>query len=231
LKSLSDVHCIRDWPGPGRDADFAWKTPSRIAYASENGLTKDSWGFEVMPKMKSYSWMKLLLDPNQATKYDDPTLKASEGQGVLATPRGRTAVDLCGDYLGHVAAFAYDALKQKISPDILAVCPLEFWFTVPAVWSDRAKTDTLRAAEKAAMNADVFRDAMVSTFLIAEPEAAAVATVSAITEGGARQQIIPGDSILVCDCGGGTVDITTYQVVALQPKLEFREILVGTGKE
>ena len=76
--------------------------------------------------MKGYTWMKLLLDPDQATKYDDPSLKASEGYGMLRTPRGKTAVDVCGDYLGHVAVFAYDALKHKISPEILAIAPLEF---------------------------------------------------------------------------------------------------------
>lgn len=189
MKTLEDVHCIREWPGPARDADAAWKTPSRIAYATENANGKDSWGFEVLPKMKGYTWMKLLLDPEQATKYDDPSLKASEGYGVLRRPPNKSAVDLCGDYLGHVAAFAYKALEQRLSPEVLGVSPLEFWFTVPAVWSDRAKADTLRAAEKAARNAAVFRDASVSTFLIAEPEAAAVATISAITEGGTRHQI------------------------------------------
>lgn len=133
--------------------------------------------------------MKLLLDPKQATKYDDPSLKASEGQGVLSKPRGKTAVDLCADYLAKIATFSYDTLKRKFSPEIIAISPLEFWFTVPALWSDEAKSDTLRAAEKAAKTAAIFKDATVSTFLIAEPEAAAVATISALTEGGSRLQI------------------------------------------
>lgn len=190
LKSIHDVHVIRDWPGPGRDADYAWKAPSRIAYAKENGaLQQDCWGFEVMPKVRSYTWMKLLLDREQASKYDDPTLRKSEGQGVLALPQGKTAIDVCADYLANVAVFVHDVLKQKLSPEVLALCPLEFWFTVPAVWSDKAKSDTLRASQHAAKKAGIFKDANISTFLIAEPEAAAVATISALTEGGARQQI------------------------------------------
>ena len=60
---------------------------------------------------------------------------------------------------------------------------------MPAVWSDKAKADTLRAAEKAARSADVFKGAIVLTFLIAEPEAAAVATLSYLTEGESRLQV------------------------------------------
>ena len=36
--------------------------------------------------------------------------------------------------------------------------------------------------------------------------------------------------MLVCDCGGGTVDITTYNIVDVSPRLEFDEICVGVGK-
>jgi hypothetical protein len=34
---------------------------------------------------------------------------------------------------------------------------------------------------------------------------------------------------MVCDCGGGTVDITTYSMVEVEPRLEFEELLVGIG--
>jgi len=34
----------------------------------------------------------------------------------------------------------------------------------------------------------------------------------------------------VCDCGGGTVDITTYNIVDVSPRLEFDEICVGVGE-
>lgn len=184
-KSLEDVHVIRNWPG----ADYAWKTPSRIAYGTENGTRQDTWGYSVKPSAKAYTWMKLLLQPEQASKHDDPSLHTSEGGGVLRTPPGKSAVDVCADYLGNIAVFAHDVLKQTCSPETLAVTPLEFWVTVPAVWNDKAKADTLRAAEKASRKAKVFRDTTVSTFLIPEPQAAAVAAISSITQGGSLQYI------------------------------------------
>ncbi len=39
----------------------------------------------------------------------------------------------------------------------------------------------------------------------------------------------PGDNIMICDCGGGTVDLTTYSIAATEPVLDFEELVVGTG--
>lgn len=133
--------------------------------------------------------MKLLLDSEQSSKYDDPSLVASEGSGVLRLPPGKTAVDVCADYLTGVAAFAYKELSREFGEEVVAISPLEFWFTVPAVWSDRAKQDTLHAAEVAAKNAKVFSTLEASTYLIPEPEAAAVAAISDITQGGSALQV------------------------------------------
>jgi molecular chaperone DnaK (HSP70) len=35
--------------------------------------------------------------------------------------------------------------------------------------------------------------------------------------------------VLICDCGGGTVDITTYRIKSTFPVLEFEELAVGQG--
>ena len=176
-------------PGPGRDGDYSWKTPSRLAYKEENESRSNAWGFEVLPRMKSYTWMKLLLDPDLATKYDDPGLISSEGAGVLTRPDWKDAVELCADFLGEVASFAYQSLVKRISAATLAATPLDFWFTVPAVWSDKAKIDTFRAARMAARKAQVNFHADARLFLIPEPEAAAIATISGLIQGGSQRQI------------------------------------------
>jgi molecular chaperone DnaK (HSP70) len=206
-KGLADIKVVQNWPGPVKDADLAWKTPSRIAYSSENpSLAKSAWGFEVSAKHQAFAWMKLLLDSEQSTKYDDPSLTASEGHGVLRLPSGKTTVDLCADYLTEVAKFAYEELKKEFGPHVVSTSPLEFWFTVPAVWSDRAKADTMRAVKKAANNAEVFEALEVSTYLVPEPEAAAVATISDITQGGSTQQVkvrrCCGDVVQIADHTG-----------------------------
>jgi hypothetical protein len=39
----------------------------------------------------------------------------------------------------------------------------------------------------------------------------------------------PGDTFVVCDAGGGTVDLISYTVVKLEPVLEVKEAAPGTG--
>ncbi|KAH3240337.1 hypothetical protein KXW31_009571, partial [Aspergillus fumigatus] len=34
----------------------------------------------------------------------------------------------------------------------------------------------------------------------------------------------PGDGVLVCDCGGGTVDVTSYLISEVSPRLSFDEL-------
>ena len=38
-----------------------------------------------------------------------------------------------------------------------------------------------------------------------------------------------GDAFVVCDAGGGTVDLISYEVVGLSPNLQVKELVPGTG--
>lgn len=145
--------------------------------------------------------MKLLLDPSESTKFDDPSLGKSEGNGVLLKPSHKSAVDLCADFLTGIATFAHSHLEKRLTKEILEATPIDFWFTVPAVWSDKAKYDTLSAAKMAFKQAKISLNPASRVFLVREPEAAAIATLSNITKGGSEQQIEAGDNILICDCG------------------------------
>jgi molecular chaperone DnaK (HSP70) len=102
---------------------------------------------------------------------------------------------------------------------------MEFWFTVPAIWSDQAKSATLTAAANAGFGCG--SNDRIS--LIPEPEAAGVATLKGLSEETSIASTSPGDGILICDCGGGTVDITSYKVLQVSPKLEFEELVEGIG--
>lgn len=62
--------------------------------------------------------------------------------------------------------------------------------------------------------------------LISEPEAAALYCEETMSD---RVQFKQGDRILVCDAGGGTVDLIVFQV-ELEPKKELKEITKGIGE-
>lgn len=105
---------------------------------------------------------------------------------------------------------------------LIFLAPFEFWFTVPAIWSDAAKAATRNAACEAGFGSRRGDE----IYMVPEPEAAAIATIKYLAE---DDNVQPGDGILVCDCGGGTVDITTYTIISIQPMLDLEELLVGTG--
>ena len=87
---------------------------------------------------------------------------------------------------------------------------------VPAIWSDKAKHDTVTAARMSGIH---------PVTLIKEPEAAALYTMYSLDH--ALQK---GDAFVVCDAGGGTVDLISYEVEATQPKLLLKELVTGTGE-
>ncbi|KAB8303126.1 hypothetical protein EYC80_004577 [Monilinia laxa] len=81
--------------------------------------------------------------------------------------------------------------------------PMECWVTLPAVWSEEAKFATLKAAKYAGFG----KRAGDEIYTIAEAK----------------------ENISMCDCGGSTIDITTYTIVQVQPYLTFDELFVGVG--
>jgi molecular chaperone DnaK (HSP70) len=64
-----------------------------------------------------------------------------------------------------------DRLERKLTKDLLNVTPIEFWFTMPAIWSDEAQ----HATRTAAMCAGFGTRSGDSVKMITEPEAAALA--------------------------------------------------------
>lgn len=184
VNSLSDIDpcIITTWPGNGRDTDHVFKTPSTIAYPEENkNIGRRRWGFQIEPGVKFYSWTKLLLDKNAPlTKYDDPMLEQATKSGILQLPPNKDAVDVVADYLTGVYDYIMHVLEKGLTKPILSVSPIEFWFTMPAIWSDQAQAATREAAQKAGFGPRLGRlsDAI---FMITEPEAAAIAALTRST--------------------------------------------------
>jgi hypothetical protein len=169
---IQDISIISSWPG---EQHTSWKTPTRIAYARENPrIEKNRWGFQVSPKLISYSWTKLLLDKNAAVgEHDDPALFNMEESGMLRLPQFRQAAGVCEDFLHEVYNHVSDKLCGQMTKLTFDTTPMECWITLPAIWSDEAKDATLAAAKKAGFG----NRANDEVFTIAEPEAAAIATL------------------------------------------------------
>jgi hypothetical protein len=101
----------------------------------------------------------------------------------------------------------------------VATTPIHYVLTVPAVWSDQAKYSTKRCALKA-----FGEDADIE--IIAEPQAAAIFALT--QHGKLKKALVRNGHYVVCDAGGGTVDLVTYQVLKTEP-LELGVSGRGTG--
>ncbi|WAO95663.1 Hypothetical protein NCS54_01329700 [Fusarium falciforme] len=224
MSTATDFKDIKAWtayPGASfHQSEHCEKAPSLVSFDDENGgeSGRDLWGYQVEPDMKAYAWTKLLLDDSaRASEYDDPGLKKAMGSGMMKLPQGRTAKEIVTTYLRGLNTMYQGVVVDKFGQAYFDNLPVDFWLTVPATWSDAAKQLTIEAARDAGFASrphDRVR-------LIAEPEAAAhLALRSSIQH--VQDLIEVGARVMVCDLGGGTVDITSYKVQSISPRLRLR---------
>ncbi|KOS22602.1 Heat shock 70 kDa protein 12A [Escovopsis weberi] len=112
-------------------------------------------------------------------------------------------------------------LRRKLGKTIVKATPLEFVVTVPAIWTESANQRTKRACERALERAQIAGP----VHLVSEPEAAAIFALHGLDTHGLKV----GDTMVVVDAGGGTVDLISYTVTALKPILEVKEAAPGSG--
>ncbi|KAF2221155.1 hypothetical protein BDZ85DRAFT_203059 [Elsinoe ampelina] len=207
-KDPENVHVIKAWPG-GRNLTSD-KVPTQMIYAEDGTISK--WGYNIEPTDKPLRCIKLLLDHRQAF----PSYVSKQELLQLLKEHRKSPTTAVADYLTQILEFAKKDMSEKFSEAMLSTTPVEYVLTVPAVWSDMAKQSTMKAAGAAGLGDKVH--------LISEPEAAAVHALSAIQ----KEDLRVGDVFIVCDAGGGTVDLITYEVQSLEP-LILREVVPGTG--
>ncbi|EWC48311.1 hypothetical protein DRE_07770 [Drechslerella stenobrocha 248] len=210
-----DVEVIKTWPGGnGITSD---KVPTEMSYLTSPTSTTvqaHKWGFQFKPEEERLRCIKLFLDRNQKLPHFVSPLETA----AQLRKYNKNVVDAVSDYLTAIYKHTMDTLGRRYGDSFMQSTKVEFVLTVPAVWSDAAKNATLQAAERAGMgNRHDLR-------LISEPEAAAVYTLKAIQP----NHLKVGDNFIVCDAGGGTVDLISYRIMQILP-LRVEESAVGTG--
>ncbi|KAL1875351.1 hypothetical protein VTK73DRAFT_10085 [Phialemonium thermophilum] len=212
-----DIEIIKTWPGGnGITSD---KVPTEISYEPANDSVNGDeptvkWGFQFKPEESRLRCIKLFLDRSQKLPfYVSPLETAAQLKRF-----NKTVVDAVSDYLTQIYRHTMDTLTRRYGQSFMASTRVEFVLTCPAVWSDAAKNTTLQAAERAGMGSKS------QIQMISEPEAAAVYTLKAIQP----NHLKVGDNFIVCDGGGGTVDLIAYKIISLKP-LRVEESAVGTG--
>jgi molecular chaperone DnaK (HSP70) len=159
------------------------------------------WGFQIPSIVDRHQWFKIGL-------HEKTTAVA-----------GKTSDQLTTEYLAELYKHLMYTLEQKIGAALLRNQQIEFCLTVPAIWRETAKEKTKAACQKAGFKTNT------EIYLVSEPEAAAISALHGLDPHGLQI----GESFVLCDAGGGTVDLITYTITALHPILCVREAASGTG--
>lgn len=212
------------WPGSNNISSE--KVPSELAYvpASDdfeivNPRDSDGyeicWGLQLKPDQPRLRCLKLRLDPRQKL----PHYVSEHDLNDQLLQCGKTTEDAISDYLSLVYSHAKDALIKRFGQQTVSSTPIEVVLTAPAVWTDAAKDATFRVAQRAGMGSNLH--------MISEPEAVAIYALKSMGQD-SKMLLNVGDNFIVCDAGGGTVDLISYEILSLSP-LTLQESAPGTG--
>jgi molecular chaperone DnaK (HSP70) len=142
------------------------KTPSVV---SHKGGLLHKWGYDVDETSRPetfYKWMKILLEPKAIRSSDSECYEAVWATQRLLDQEGRTAVEAVGEYLSQIWKYTLEEIGSKQGADFQETYKLRVVLTVPAVWSAKAKDNTLQAARRGGLPEDIT--------MVTEPEAAAL---------------------------------------------------------
>lgn len=215
-----EITVVKDWPSRFKISTHE-KVSSEIAVHD-----RQLWGALIAPNVQRHMWTKLLLDNTKVGEVDRILRELSiNNESILST----RPVDIVADYLAHVKSHLISNLNIHYGKQLWSSLPITLVITVPAVWSDAAKDATLLAFDKAGFNNRGLPQ-LKRTVLTTEPEAAAIYTIHSLRGGVQDEQFAVDDGFIVCDMGGGTVDLISYRVAKLQPTI-LQEATVGSGSQ
>jgi molecular chaperone DnaK (HSP70) len=153
------------------------------------------WGCQVDDTEARHEWFKLKIDPTRDGGKSQLANKFPSSTPRPSTYRTANLERLVTDYLSALRKHLDELLNKKLL-SLAAAAPREYILTVPAVWSQKARDDTLSFAQNAGMGT---KDRI---HMITEPEAAALCDLESRDRDRSLQ---PGEVFIVCDAGGGFV--------------------------
>ncbi|KAI0018183.1 hypothetical protein F4780DRAFT_781615 [Xylariomycetidae sp. FL0641] len=205
----SEVSVVQKWPGQHIAASCI-QAPTKLLY---HGKEAYDWGYQIpedSDPTSVISLFKLALEPK---RYRDETNVPNRALDIENVDAKIT------DYLSGLVKHCLDVLESKFG-SLSKESPMQFVLTIPAIWSDSSKSRTAEALRRVP---HVPSNSTIT--VVSEPEAAAVAALKEI----GSNELGLGDTFVVVDAGGGTVDLITYRVKAVSPILDVEEAAEGSG--
>ncbi|KAL0078433.1 hypothetical protein J3Q64DRAFT_1872381 [Phycomyces blakesleeanus] len=201
--------CKRAWRSKCMESEMLYSPHRRalVKYgkeADEYRRKYPSYGYDYVSKVK------LLLD------------KTIQNECRPSIPSDMTPLTIIADFL--------EKIYKYIKKDIYKVYPkyytskYRYCLTVPTMWTDESRDLMRKAAVKAGLISE--HDEPDRLFIVDEAVAAAL-YAERNTSG---PKLTDGQSYMICDAGGGTVDIAVFEKNVLSEKTCYKEITIGTGR-
>ncbi|KAM0564414.1 hypothetical protein ACHAPJ_000627 [Fusarium lateritium] len=195
-----EIEVVTSWDTELRQCADIEKAPTQLYY-DENG--KDvSWGYAISPEKEPLKWFKLLLLDSKDLSPEVARSSQLQEARRLRNKAKKDPIEIIACFLRHLWDHALESIKRAIGVDFVDRSKFEVIITLPAIWPRYAQQRMRQAAQQSGiLNARPAAGATILRF-ISEPEAAALATIKDLAK---RSAVKTGNTIVVCDAGGGTV--------------------------
>ncbi|POR38244.1 Uncharacterized protein TPAR_01548 [Tolypocladium paradoxum] len=199
------------------------KAPTAIAY--QQAGKPPLWGYDIPPNEIPLKWVKLLLLDDEDLPEHVRNSNHVETAKTRLKQSNKHPVEAIGDYMREFWKHGYKDIERSVGKSRVDASKFELVVTLPAIWPSYARMRLRKAIELAGL-LDARPAGETNLSFISEPEAAALATMQDFVDRAAFEK---NDHFVVCDAGGGTVDIISYKVMRETPP-KIRESVQGDGK-
>ncbi|KAK6406831.1 hypothetical protein LTR81_018559 [Elasticomyces elasticus] len=220
---LREIEVMQEWTSTMSNDQ---KVPSVYAYPGPK-QSQAQWGADISNDATTMVNMKLELHLQDKKAELDSTLSVLQGTGNLSfntlrnpTYPAKTPTQVITDYLTEIRRCVCKTTK----PDYLKVSktPLDLVITIPVDWSYEATNATFQALRAAGFTRAYF-PTLEDRILVSEPEAASYFTVRDVHSRDADFLSV-GDCFVLCDAGGGTVDVVAFQIKKGGQQCELKKV-------
>ncbi len=222
-----NIYKNTEWTKQVNQKNAYIKTPTQLLY--KNGQL-EAWGYNAKRRLIELEqqgeaedccffekFKTEIFQRNRVDKQGEPYI-IQNGQTFLL-------IDLIADYLRQLHAVALNDIQNHTGMDMHEQ-NIRWCLTVPALWDDAAK----QLMEQAAKKAGILQagDWESENFIFAlEPEAASIYCLYVADK---ELGLIENEAtMMVVDCGGGTVDLTVHKIIRTGRHKGVREVVPGYG--
>ncbi|KAM6530471.1 hypothetical protein FALCPG4_008599 [Fusarium falciforme] len=232
---FNDLKVFTGWSGGSGNP----KVPSEISYSKATNRSHQQ-GKDAERHKLVLHWTKLELETRRPATELEALLEAVQGLSLVKRLREvadadinheapthltKSPSDIVKDFLLKISRQYYLHMKGQSSALIGGQIPLDVALTHPAEWGYEPLNKLYRAA-MGAFHKQMF-PTLRNVYFVPEPEACALFTVQQLIRN-KEDSLIPGECFVICDAGGGTVDLATYRIDKINP-LEISRVAPGTG--